>query len=141
MTEFRVLIAQLTLPDLSCRSPPPRCRESQAVSPFLVVTWKLGNSPAEALRIMFRAESGRFPHGPLHVAARSTTAVVENARQNLKKTAPIVTKFIDALDRQKLIWFVALLAAAAGPKVIVQERRAVGGDRGIPSGFRNSVAA
>ncbi len=72
----------------------------------------------------------------------ATTAVVENARQNLKKTAPIVTKFIDALDRQKLIRFVALLVAAAGPKVIVQERRAVGGgDRGIPSGFRNSVAA
>ena len=57
----------------------------------------------------------------------ATTAVVENARQNLKKTAPIVTKFIDALDRQKLIRFVALLLAAAGPKVIVQERRAVVG--------------
>ena len=42
-------------------------------------------------------------------APDATIAVVENARKNLKKTAPTVAEFIDALDRQKLTRFATLL--------------------------------
>lgn len=108
VTGYEKHVPQLTLPDLGDRHVLAAAIAGRASH---IVTWNLADFPAEAL-------------APYHVSAQNpddflmdlyatapgaTIAVVENARKNLKNTAPTVTEFIDALDRQKLTRFATLL--------------------------------
>ncbi len=101
-------IQQLTLPDPGDRHVLAAAIAGRASH---IVTWNLADFPAEGLAP--HHVSAQNPDDllmDLYTAAPDATiAVVENARKNLKKTAPTVAEFIDALDRQKLTRFATLL--------------------------------
>jgi hypothetical protein len=108
VTDYEKHIPQLRLPD-----PGDRHVLAAAIAGCAshIVTWNLADFPAETLTP--HHVSAQNPDDflmDLYAAAPDVTvAAAENARKNLKKTEPTVTEFIDALEREKLTRFSALL--------------------------------
>jgi len=97
---------QALIPDLSLPDPDDRHVLAAAIAgkASVIVTWNLKDFPAKALR----------PHGiaaispdDFLVGLHSTfpsifMTSISRARQNLRKTTPSITEFIDAMERQGL---------------------------------------
>ena len=105
---FEKPISQLRLPDPDDRHVLAAAIAARASR---LVTWNLADFPAKALAPYH--VSARNPDDflmDLHAAAPDATiATAENARKNLRKTTPTRTEFIQAIERQNLIRFAALL--------------------------------
>ncbi len=101
-------ISGLTLPDLGDRHVLAAAIAGRASH---IVTWNLADFPAEALapHHVSAQNPDDFLMDLYTAAPDATIAAAESARKNLKMTAPTVTEFIDALDRQKLTRFATLL--------------------------------
>jgi hypothetical protein len=85
----------------------------------LVVTWNLKDFPAACLK----------PHGIACISpddflvslstsfAESLIACVKHARRNLRRTIPTADAFVDALERQGLKAFSAILRRESGERI------------------------
>lgn len=106
-------IEGLTLPDPNDRHVLAAAIESSAE---IILTFNLRHFPATLL-----APFGIVARNPddflcdLYAAdPEAVGAVVEAARQNLSRTEPTKSEFIDTLDRQALVKFAALLGTDSG---------------------------
>jgi hypothetical protein len=101
-------ISGLTLPDADDRHILAAAIEAGAET---ILTFNLRHFPAEVLALF--GLSATDPDGflcDLYATDREgVLAVVDAARLNLRRTAPSVGSFIDALERQRLVGFAARL--------------------------------
>ncbi|MBU6298746.1 MAG: PIN domain-containing protein [Alphaproteobacteria bacterium] len=108
VTSYEKYIPQLTLPDLDdCHI----LAAAIAGSATLIVTWNLADFPTEAL-VPYHVTAlnpDDFLMDLYRMAPDAMIVAVANARKNLRKTAPNVAAFIDALERQKLTHFSVVL--------------------------------
>jgi predicted nucleic acid-binding protein len=106
--DYRALIPDLSLPDPDDRHVLAAAIAGKA---SVIVTWNLKDFPAEALRAHgVAAISPDDFLADLH-ATFPTIFIpsISRARQNLRKTTPSVTDFIEALERQGLKRFSSIL--------------------------------
>jgi PIN domain len=108
VTGYEKHIPQLALPDPGDRHVLAAAIAGRASN---IVTWNLADFPAKALapHHVSAQNPDDFLMDLYAAAPDAVIAVAENARKNLKKTAPTVTEFIHALERQKLTRFATLL--------------------------------
>ncbi len=101
-------IPQVTLPD-----PGDRHVLAAAIAGHAshIVTWNLADFPGKALapHHVTAQNPDDFLMDLYAAAPDATMAVAENARKNLKRTAPTAAEFSDALERQGLARFASLL--------------------------------
>ncbi len=101
IAEYQGLISNLSLPDPDDRHVLAAAIAGKA---SVIVTWNLKDFPAKALRShgVAAVSPDDFLVG-LHSTFPSIFMTsVRSARQNLRKTTPSVTEFIEALERQGL---------------------------------------
>lgn len=108
VAEYQALIPDLSLPDPDDRHVLAAASAGRA---SVIVTWNLKDFPVKALR----------PHGLAAVSPDDLLTdlcstfpsifmtSISRARQNLRKTTPSVTEFIEALERQGLKRFSSIL--------------------------------
>ncbi len=112
VTGYEKHIEQLTLPDPDDRhvlAAAIACRASH------IVTWNLTDFPAEALaqHHISAQNPDDFLMDLYQAASDAVIAVAANARLNLRKSVPTSAEFIDALVRQRLTRFAAVLGGRA----------------------------
>lgn len=108
VTGYEKHIEQLTLPD-----PDDRHVLAAAIAGGAshVVTWNLTDFPARALapHHVFAQNPDDFLMALHRATPDAVIAVAANARHNLRKSVPTGAEFIDALARQRLTQFAAVL--------------------------------
>ena len=116
VADYKALISRLWLPDPDDRHVLAAAIVGKA---SLIVTWNLKDFPAAELK----------PHGIVCISPDDfllslnsslpdpLIASVKRARQNLRRTIPSVDEFIDALERQRLKAFSAILRRVPGERI------------------------